>query len=255
MLTLLNQLTVLHDDEPICTTQRGEPVRNRDGGASAHQVVQGFLNFLLGLGVHRRGGFVHDQDAWVDQQGARNRDALTLAARQTLAALAHQGVVALRQTQNEFMRMGGTGRSHNLSAGGTWLAVGDVVGDGAEKQKRLLQHQTNVAAVIGDADVTNVGAINANGSFAQVVETANQVHQGAFARTALPHQTNHFARRNVQAQTFDDSPVAIAKTSIGNLNVPHHLGQGHRVHWLGDAGHVVEDFKNTFGASRRFLRV
>ena len=41
-----------------------------------------------------------------DQQRPGNADALALAARQALAALAHQRVVAVRQAQDEFVRMG-----------------------------------------------------------------------------------------------------------------------------------------------------
>jgi hypothetical protein len=107
------------------------------------------LDFLLGLGIHRRGGLVEDQDARVDQQRAGDGDALALAARQALAALAHQRVVALRQAQDEVVGMGGAGGGDDLVAGGVGLAVGDVLGNGAEEQEGLLQHQADVAAVVG----------------------------------------------------------------------------------------------------------
>ena len=77
-----------HDLPRSITTSRSasrsvdKPVRDGDRGAALHQVVQRLLDFLLGLGVDRGRGFVEDQDARVDQQRARDRDALALAARQ-----------------------------------------------------------------------------------------------------------------------------------------------------------------------------
>jgi hypothetical protein len=73
------------------------------------------------------------------------RDALALAARQALAALADQRVVAQRQAQDELVRVGGARRGDDLLARGVGLAVGDVLGDGAEEQEGLLQHQADVA--------------------------------------------------------------------------------------------------------------
>ena len=151
--------------------------------------------------------------------------------------------------------MRSTGGGHDLGAGGARFAIGDVVGDGAEEQKRFLQHQANVAAVVGDAHIADVGAVDADAAFAQVVKAADQVDQGAFARAALADQADHFAGRNVQAQAFDDRPVAIAETSLLDLNMTNHLGQGHGVDWFGHAGDMVQDFKNALGPGGGLLRV
>ena len=52
-----------------------------------------------GLDVHvdRARGVVEDQDRRVDQEGARDGDALALTARERVAAFADDGVVALGQ--------------------------------------------------------------------------------------------------------------------------------------------------------------
>jgi hypothetical protein len=54
----------------------------------ARGVAQRRLDLLLGAGVERAGRLVQDQDARVLQQGARDRHALLLAARELQAALA-----------------------------------------------------------------------------------------------------------------------------------------------------------------------
>jgi hypothetical protein len=131
------------------TTSRSALRRWTGGGrwrwwCGPDQVVERLLDFLLGLGIDRRGGLVEDQDARVDQQRAGDGDALALAARQALAAFADQRIVAVRQAQDEVVGMGGAGGGDDLLARGVGLAVGDVLGNGAEEQEGLLQHQADV---------------------------------------------------------------------------------------------------------------
>ena len=64
------------------------------------------LDDALALVVERAGRLVEDQDARVGDQRARDGDALALAARQARAALADDGVVALGQLEDEFVRAG-----------------------------------------------------------------------------------------------------------------------------------------------------
>ena len=68
---------------------------DRDSRTAAHQVFERLLDFLLGGCVDRGGGFVQDQDARIDQQGARNRNALALSTRKGLAPFAYQRIVAM----------------------------------------------------------------------------------------------------------------------------------------------------------------
>jgi hypothetical protein len=82
----------------------------------AHQVVERFLDFLLGRRVDRRGRLVEDQDARVDEQRAGDRDALPFAAGERLAAFADQRVVAVRQAQDEFVGVRGARGGDDLGA-------------------------------------------------------------------------------------------------------------------------------------------
>ena len=64
------------------------------------------LDDPLALVVERARRLVEDQDARIGDQRARDGDALALAAGQRRAALAHDGVVAFRQLEDEFVRAG-----------------------------------------------------------------------------------------------------------------------------------------------------
>ena len=82
-------------------------MRDHERGAVAHQVRERVLHEQLGFGVERRGRFVQNQDGRVLQQGARDRQTLTLAAREPLPALADARLVLLRQRLDELVRVRG----------------------------------------------------------------------------------------------------------------------------------------------------
>ncbi len=111
-----DDLAALDDDQAIGAAQRAQAVGDGDGGAAVDQVFQGRLDFALGFGVDRGGGFVEDQDARVDQQGAGDGDALAFAAGEGLAALADQRIVAVGQSQDEFVGAGGAGGGDDFAA-------------------------------------------------------------------------------------------------------------------------------------------
>ena len=80
----------IHDDQSVGFAQRAQAVGDGNCGAALDQIVERLLDFLLGLGIDGRSGFIEDQDARVDQQGAGDGDALALTAGQALAAFADQ---------------------------------------------------------------------------------------------------------------------------------------------------------------------
>src|SRR3546814_19565422 len=63
--------------------------------------------FRSGFGVERRSGFVEQQQRRAAQQRARDRDALSLAARKPGTAFAHDGIETLRQLAQKFLGIGG----------------------------------------------------------------------------------------------------------------------------------------------------
>ena len=77
--------------------------------------------------------------------------------------------------------MGGSCSCHDFFAGGFRLAIGNVFSNRAKEEKRLLQHQANVAAEVCNAKAADVHTVELDRAFAHVIETANQVDQCALA--------------------------------------------------------------------------
>src|SRR3990172_6729522 len=80
------------------------------GGGRADEVGGRLLDHELALGVEVGGRLVEDEDRRVLEEGARDRDALPLAAREPHAPLAHGRLVAVGARQDELVGVGLAGR-------------------------------------------------------------------------------------------------------------------------------------------------
>src|SRR5208282_5566316 len=116
----------------------GEPVRDDERGAPAHQVAEALLDERLRLRVQAGGRFVQQEDARVRQDGAGDGDALPLASGKFYSALSHDRVVALRKRFRELVHA----RDAAGRKDGFFRRVGaresHIFADGAVEQKRVL---------------------------------------------------------------------------------------------------------------------
>lgn len=76
---LNNDAPVQHEDD-VRPLDRAQPVRHRDGRPPPRGRLQCLLDDLLRLAVQRGRGLVEEEDARVAEEGARQGDALLLAA-------------------------------------------------------------------------------------------------------------------------------------------------------------------------------
>ena len=254
MAPLLDDAAAIQHHQPVGAPQGAEPVSHGDGGAPLHQVVERLLDLLFGRGVDRGSRLVQDQDARIDQQRAGDGDALALAARQRLPAFAHQRIVAVRQAQDELVRVGRARGGHDLLARGLGLAVGDVLGHRPEEQERLLQHHADVAPVPGNGQCADVDAVHLDRALRDVVEAADQVDQRALARAAVPHQADHLARLDVEVYAAQHGTRAVAEGGLADLDAALQPADGNRMGRFGHAGDAVQDVEDALGARRRLLR-
>ena len=167
-------------------------------------MVQTGLQRLLGTRVDIRRGLVENQDARVGEQHARERDELALARGQGRAALLHHGVVAVGQFHDEFVRMHGLGRGHDLLVGGVQFAVADVLTHVAGEDERVLQHDAHLPAQAFQRDGTHVVAVDRHRAFGDVVETRQQVDDRGFAGTRRTNQRDRLAWLDMQVDQVQD---------------------------------------------------
>ena len=118
---------------------------------SAHQAPERFADRLLGFAVERRRRLVEQQDRRILQKGARDCDALALAARKLDAAVADHGSEPFRQSLDEIAARR-NGRAQHLIVGRGRPAVTDVFHDRSMEQRDVLRHDRNrlAQALLGD---------------------------------------------------------------------------------------------------------
>ena len=132
------------DEDAVVILDGGQAVGDGQGGAAVGQLLKAAAHQDLALVVEGAGGLVKDEDGRVLEEDAGNGDALLLAAGELAAALAHVGVEAVLQGQNEPLRARQTGRFNDLLAGGTGLAVGDVLRHRAAEEVNVLLDDADV---------------------------------------------------------------------------------------------------------------
>ena len=200
---------VLQHHDLVGVAHGRQAVGDDEGGAARHQRLERLLDARLRRRVERAGRLVEDQDRRVLEQRAGDGQALALAARQGRAALADQGVVALRLAHDEVVRLGERGRLLDLGLRRIGPADPQVVADGAVEQRRILEHHADVAAKRFELDVAMVEAVDADRARLRVPHAVQQRHRGAFAGAGLPDQRDGRARRNVQAEMHQCRPLAV----------------------------------------------
>ena len=99
----------------------------------------------------------------------------------------------------------------------------------------------------------DIDAVDEDGPFGDVVEAADEIHEGGLARAAGAHQADHLAGPNVQVHVFEHGPGAVVEAHAAELDfAPQPLGM-HGAGRLGHARHAVEDGENPLGAGPRPL--
>ena len=107
------------------------------------------------------------------------------------------------------------GGEHDLVLGGVGPGVGDVLGDGAVEQRRVLRHHGDGAAQAALGDLGDVLAVDQDPAALQVVEPLDQLDEGRLARARRPDQRQPLARRDAQGEV-------VVERRLGGLVAEHH---------------------------------
>ena len=129
---------VVEHDDLVGERDRRQPVGDDDRRPVAHDLAQPGADLRLGRGVDGRGRVVEDEDARIDQERAGDRDPLPLPARERDPALADDGVVAVRELEDELVRLRGLGGGLDRSMRRVGHPERDVVADRGGEEERIL---------------------------------------------------------------------------------------------------------------------
>ena len=165
----LDDLTRVEHEDLVGVADRRQAVGDRDRRASARELVQRLLHGALGLVVKRRRRLVEDQHRRVAQDGARDRHALLLAAREAIAALADGRVIAIGQRGDQLVDLRRASGVFDLLVAGVRAGEAQVLADRLVKQIRLLRDHADRVGERGERHVADVHAVDAHAAALRLV--------------------------------------------------------------------------------------
>ena len=244
---------LLQHDDVVGERDRRETVGDDERRAALHDLAQGGLDLALGGGVDRRGGVVEDQDARVGEERAGDRDPLALAAAEGQAALAHAGVVAVRELGDELRGLRARGGQLDLLARRVRARVGDVARDRVREQER----SSSTIAIARRSETTSTSRTSAP-------STSTEPERGSYRRgssctsVVLPDPVAPTSATVEPASTTRSTclqrvrAVAVAERDVAQLDVPAARRQRRRA--AHDARLAIEDLEQPGAGGRRALR-
>ena len=177
------------------------------------------VRLVVVVEVTRR--LVEDHHLGVLEEQASDRQALLLAARQPVAALAHDGVVAVGKSGDGVVDARRLGGGDDLVGGRLRLGVAQVVADRHVEEVRVLADHSDGAVQRCQREVADVVAVDADRSRCDVVEARDQRHHRRLAGTRGADEGDRLAGGDVERDAVEDVAVGVG---VGSAL----LQRGHR---------------------------
>ena len=200
-------------------------MRDDERRASLHQERERLLDAALGVGIERGRGFVEDQDRSVLEEGAGDRDALTLAAGKAPAPLADLSEEAFGLGLDEFQGSGHAGGLADLGVAGGRTTQADVLEDRLVEEDGLLRDQGDIGAQVGLADAAEIVSVDKDRPLLRIEEARDQVDEGALAGAARTDERDGLSGGDLQGHVGQDRISAIAERDAAHLKVSAHAGE------------------------------
>ena len=143
------------------------------------------------------------------RQRARDRQPLTLAARQGAPALAHFGVKPIDVVFDEIERLRPRGGRAHLLVGGVGFADAQIFCDRTIEQQRFLKNHADIAAKRGEFDVPHIHAVDLDESRLRIESAVQQRKRGRLSGSGRAHQRHGLARQRREIQVCDRRPLAV----------------------------------------------
>ncbi len=172
----------------------GQAVGDDERGAAGQRLAQRALHGRLGLGVEVGRRLVEHHDVGRLEHEAGQGDALLLAAREAVAALADHRVEAVGQLADEVAHLGLGHGVEDLGLGGLGAGVQEVGPQRVVEEVRVLGHHADDVAHRGHGGVAHVDAAEPHRARRHVVEAGDQHGDGGLAGAGRADERHHLAR-------------------------------------------------------------
>ena len=179
-------LSVVKDQDQVRILHRRHALGDDDLGGLGDEAAESRPDERVGVGVHRAGGVVKDQDLRLLQKRPRDAEALALTAGDIGSALFDVGVIALREALDKLVRLGKPAGFGNFPVRCVGIAPAQVFQNGSGEEHVLLQHHGHRVAQALQVVLAHIAAADPDAALRHIVKPRDQLNQGGLsgARTA-----------------------------------------------------------------------
>ena len=241
MVARRHDLPLVEHEDHRRVADGAEAVRDDQHGPAGDEQAERILHRGLALGVERAGGLVEDEDRRGAQEGAGDGDALLLAAGEQGAAFTDDGVVALRQVDDELVRVRVAGGGQDSFARRRGVAEQQVVKDGVVEEHRFLRDEGDVAPQVGEAHLAHINPVNGDAAGGDLEETRHEVGEGALARAARADERADGAGGDGGGDMAEGGCLAVGEGDVVEGDVAAQALDGRGRGRVGDRHRLVED--------------
>ena len=164
-----------------------------------HEGIHALFNELFRPGIDGGGSLVQDQHRRIGYRCPGDGQQLPLALAQAAAVTGDRGVVSLGQVADKAVGVGQLSRRHDLLVGGVGPSVADVLGHGAGKQVRILQHHAQGPAQRIFLNIAHINAVIGDGPRVNVIKAIDEVRNGGFSCAGGAHKGDLLPGLGIQA--------------------------------------------------------
>ncbi len=175
-----NDAAVVEDDNEVGGDHRLKAVGDHQDSAVLAEFAESDADFLFGVGIDLAHGFIENEHGGVVEDGARDGDALFLAAGETYTVLANHGFVAVREAGDVFIGKTAAGGIEHFFAGGVSGSVGYVVVNSVGEEEGVLGDESDLAAEAAERNGADVDAIDEDAAAGGNVETGRRFRSVVF---------------------------------------------------------------------------
>ena len=185
---------------------------------SLNEAGEGFLNIGLGFRVGKGRCLVENEDGCIDEEGARNRDALRLATG-GVSVLPDDGVEASGQGAQVVVDARGPGGRPYLFVAGARDSERDVVAHGDVEELRVLEDEGDVSVENVGGNVASIDPADADSPPLRVGEARDQRRERRFSRAGGTHEGGHRSLGDRQAHVIQREGLSVGERDAINLDV------------------------------------
>ena len=233
----------------------GKTVGNDEAGLVLHQFPHGFLDFLLRPGIHVGRGLIQNQHIGIHEHGPGDGQHLLLAFGNVGAAGGNDRIIPLGQTADETVDTCRFGRGFHFLHGDVFLAVGDVLIDGAVEQPRLLQNHSVGTAEGRPRHLADFLPVHPDDTVIHVIKPHKQVDDGGLTGTRGSDDGHQRAGLCLHGQVFDDDfSRVVAELYMLQFHITGDVHQHFGIGGIGRLRLFVQQRKHTFRSRKSRLQ-